>query len=224
MGNEAAKKRAGEKAAEFIQDGMVVGLGTGSTVSYFISCLIERCKQGLKIKTIASSNRSLDQAKAGGIPIIDINTLSSIDITVDGADEIDPQKQMIKGGGGALLREKIVASMSKEMVVIVDESKLVPKLGGCKLPVEIVPFGLKATIHKLEKFGYRGTLRLASGSPYCTDNGNFLLDLHLDPAKVNPFADHERIISIPGVVDTGFFLNLAGRVVVGFSDGQIVVQ
>jgi len=225
MSLEIAKKVAGEKAADLVQNGMVVGLGTGTTATYFIHSLIQRCHQGLEIRAVASSHRSFELAKAGGIPLIDINTIHTIDLTVDGADEIDPQKRMIKGGGGALLREKIVAYMSREMIVIVDETKIVNRLGKCKLPVEIIPFGHIATIYKLKQFGYHGELRsLPNHDPYVTDNGNFIYDIQLDPIPSNPLEDHERILQIPGVVETGFFFNLAGRVIIGFLDGQVVIQ
>ncbi|MBS0647701.1 MAG: ribose-5-phosphate isomerase RpiA [Verrucomicrobia bacterium] len=225
MSIEACKKAAAEKAASFIQDGMVVGIGTGSTTFYFIQKLIERCKSGLKIRAIASSERSRNQALEGKIPIIDINSLKSLDIYIDGADEIDPQKRMIKGGGGALVREKIAASMSGEMIVIVDESKLVQKLGHRPLPVEIIPFGSTATIHKLQLLGFKGTLRCnPNNSPYITDNHNFIYDVQLNLDKTDPEMDHEQITSVPGVVDTGFFFNLAGRVVIGFQDGSVFVQ
>jgi ribose 5-phosphate isomerase A len=222
---ETAKKAAGEKAAALIQNGMVVGLGTGTTAAYFIQSLIHKCHQGLEIQAVASSDQSFKLAKAGNIPLIDINTIEAIDLTVDGADEIDPQKQMIKGGGGALLREKIVACMSREMVVIVDETKVVDRLGKCKLPVEIIPFGHPATIRKLNHLGYRGALRqTAEKKLFVTDNGNYIYDIHLNPQKCRPIEDHEMIIQIPGVVETGFFFNIAGRVIVGFLDGQAVIQ
>ena len=222
MSIEAAKRVAGEKAASFIENGMIVGLGTGSTAAYFIEHLIQRCKKGLKITAVASSTRSQELAKKGGIPLIDINTITLIDITVDGADEIDPEKRMIKGAGGALLREKIVASMSKEMVVILDEKKLVPHLGSCKLPVEIIPFAHPATIAKLKKRGYTGELRLKDQSPYLTENGNYIYDIEL--SKCRPEEDHEAILQVPGVVETGFFLDYAGRVVIGFLDGNLEVR
>ena len=149
MEQEKIKQAVGHKAADLIQDGMLVGLGTGSTVFYFIEKLIERVKDGLHIRAVSSSLRSAELASKGGIPLIDINTLSHLDITVDGADEIDHEKRMIKGGGGALLREKIVASMSKEMIVVVDESKLSAKLGRCKLPVEVIPFAHEVTHKKI---------------------------------------------------------------------------
>lgn len=222
---EACKKAAAEKAVSFIQDGMVVGIGTGSTTFYFIQKLIERCKSGLKIQAIASSERSRTQALEGKIPLIDINSMKSLDIYVDGADEIDPQKRMIKGGGGALVREKIAASMSEEMVVIVDESKLVQKLGHRPLPVEIIPFASTATLHKLQLLGFKGTLRRnPDKSHYITDNHNFIYDVQLNPDETDPEMDHQQITSVPGVVDTGFFLDLAGRVVIGFQDGNVIVQ
>ena len=137
----------------------------------------------------------------------------------------DSQKRMIKGGGGALVREKIVAAMSHEMVVLVDETKLVTALGKCHLPVEIIPFATKATLHHIEKAGYKGHLRQDSAlKPYVTDNGNYIVDIHFENLRDNPEHDHEILIHIPGVVDTGFFFHLAGRVVVGFYDGQVVIK
>lgn len=225
MGIDTAKKAAGEKAATLIQNDMVVGLGTGSTVFYFIESLIKRCAQGLKIRAVASSIHSLEQAKAGGVPLIEINKITAIDLTVDGADEIDPEKQMIKGGGGALLREKIVATMSREMVVIVDETKCVSRLGKQKLPIEILPFGHSSTVHKLNQLGYRGHLRTTpKNTPYITDNGNYIYDVQLDPTRAHPLEDHEQMKRIPGVLETGFFFNLADRVIIGFLDGRVIVQ
>ncbi len=225
MSTDAIKKAVGYKAAEFVQNGMRVGLGTGTTAFFFIERLIQRCQEGLKIHAVASSDRSHHQAAQGRIPMIDIEEATSLDLTVDGADEIDPQKRMIKGGGGALVREKIVAAMSKEMIVIVDETKLVPSLGTCKLPVEIVPFAKNATSHHIAKAGYQGAFRKKSdGGLYITDNGNLIFDIRFDKVRNKPEEDHETLIHIPGVVDTGFFFNLAGRVVVGFADGQVVVK
>lgn len=225
MSIETVKKSVGIKAAELIQNHMIVGLGTGSTAFYFIEHLVHRCKEGLQIQVVASSEQSMKQAIQGGIPIVDINQLVEIDITVDGADEIDPLKRMIKGGGGALLREKIVASMSREMIVIIDEKKLVPKLGKCKLPIEILPFGYLAAINKIEKLGFAGALRKKSdGSFYVTDNGNFIFDVHYDNERNEPERDQERLLHVSGVIETGFFFNLAGRVIIGFLDGQVIIQ
>jgi ribose 5-phosphate isomerase A len=225
MSIEMVKKKVGTAAADLIESGMVVGLGTGSTAFYFIEELGRRCKQGLDIRAVSSSLQSLKQAQAGGIPLADIQQIEKIDIVVDGADEIDPLKRMIKGGGGAHVREKIVASMSREMVVIIDEGKLVSKLGKRPLPVEIIPFAPKATESKLEKLGYKGSWRqTAEGKPYITDNGNYILDIHFDQLRDHPEKDHEAILHVPGVVDTGFFFDLAGRIIVGFFDGQIVIR
>lgn len=225
MSNDAIKKTVGYEAAEFAQSGMRIGIGTGTTVFFFIERLIQRCKEGLKIRALASSERSFRLAKDGGIPLLNIDEITSLDLTVDGADEIDPKKRMIKGGGGALVREKILAAMSKEMIVIVDEKKLVPSLGKCKLPIEILPFAKNATLHHINKAGYHGEFRKKSdGSLYITDNGNLIMDIHFESVRENPENDHETLIHIPGVIDTGFFFNLAGRVIVGFTDGQVIVK
>jgi ribose 5-phosphate isomerase A len=224
MDVEKYKKAAAEKAASLIEDGMTVGLGTGSTAAYFIKALAARHKKGLHVLTVASSNTSHLLAEKENLPLTCLDPLTSLDLYVDGADEIDPQKQMIKGAGGALLREKILAYMSREMIVIVDETKLVSKLGRSPLPIEIIPFGLNATLHHLHQLGYRGKLRSKSdGTPWLTENSNFLFDIQLSPSSQLPY-DHDRIRSIPGVIETGFFPNQAGRVVIGFKDGSVVIQ
>lgn len=221
---EEAKKAAGYHAASLIENGMIVGLGTGTTATYFIEKLIERCRQGLKIQAVSSSLKSQKLAMEGKIPFIDINQITSIDLAVDGADEIDLKKRMIKGAGGALVREKIVAEMSEEMIVVIDESKRVQHLGKCPLAVEIIPFGHLATEAHLEKLGYEGMWRKTpEGALFLTDNQNYLLDLVFDQPLANPEIDHELIIQIPGVVDTGFFFNLAGRVITGHIDGKITI-
>jgi ribose 5-phosphate isomerase A len=218
------KDEIGKEAAKCVREGMIVGLGSGSTATRFIHHLAKRCAQGLNIRAVASSKTSSDLAAELGIPLVSIDDIGTIDLTIDGADQIDPQKQMIKGLGGALVREKILASMSHEMIVIVDESKLVPHLGKI-LPVEVIPFGHLATFHKLKKLGYQGQWRKkANGSYFVTDNGNLIFDIHFAGVRDNPKLDHEAIIQLPGIVDTGFFFNLAGRVIVGFFDGQIVTK
>lgn len=221
---QRAKAAAGRAAADLIQTDSLIGIGTGSTVFYFINALAERCKEGLRIQTVSTSERSLNQAKSLGIPVIDIDTVLSLDLAVDGADEIDSFKRMIKGGGGALLREKIVASMSKELVVIIDDRKRVEKLGGVPLPIEIIRFAHLSTIHKLEKFGYFGAIRLESnGKPIITENGNYLFDAQLPENFDNPIKEERNIRSVPGVVETGLFIGLAGRVITGFSDGSFEI-
>lgn len=225
MSRDAIKRAVGYKAAEFVQDGMLVGLGTGSTAFFFIERLVQRCKEGLRIQAAASSIQSFRQAQEGKIPMLDINAVTHLDLTVDGADEIDPQKRMIKGGGGAHVREKIVARMSREMIVIVDESKCVEKLGGCKLPVEVISFASHATLDRIQKLGYRGEFRRrADNSLFVSDNGNPIIDIHFHEPRNHPEEDHEALVHIPGVVDTGFFFHLAGKVIIGFFDGQIVIR
>lgn len=215
-----AKEAAGRKAAEWIQDGMIVGLGTGSTAECFIRSLIERSRHGLKIKTVASSRASMELAKKGGLEVLDINSVPEIHITVDGVDEIDPKKRMIKGAGGAHVREKILAAASKELVVIADESKLVPALGRGKLPVEVLFYGSPSTRSKIEEMGFSGKWRQNhDGTLYLTENGNILFDIQFKQPPHSPEKVHEEIRSIPGVIDTGFFFNMAGRVIIGHADG-----
>ena len=220
------QKKLREKLPQSLsKDGMLVGLGTGSTASFFIDNLIERCKQGLKITAVATSIKSQDLAREGGIHLVNTDEITSIDLTVDGADEIDNQKRMIKGGGGALVREKILASISKEMIVIVDTHKVVDRLGAFPLPVEIIPFAYKSTIEKLEKLGVKGALRMDGHEfPYVSDNGNYIFDIKFTKPLEDPESVDRQIRGIVGVVDTGFFFNLAGRVVIGHSNGKVEIR
>jgi ribose 5-phosphate isomerase A len=219
------KKLAGEKAASLIKPNTIVGLGTGSTATFFIQKLVELCQNGLKIQAVPTSENSFRLAAAGNIPLIEINTITAIDTYVDGADEIDPHKQIIKGGGGALLREKIVATMSKETIIIVDESKQVKRLGNRPLPVEILPFGHTAILQQLQLLGYTGVLRHTPNKElFVTENNNLIYDVHLTTTQNNPLFHHQQITSIPGVVDTGFFLGLADRVITAFLDGQVIIN
>ena len=221
---DQVKAAIGKAAADLIQDGMLVGLGSGSTASYFIQALAARCKLGLQIQAASSSAASTLLARETGIPLVDIDTLSKLDITVDGADEIDPAKRMIKGKGGALIREKILAKMSTEMVVIVDETKLVAALGTSPLPIEIIPFAYKATERHLHAAGFKGNWRLSKENKfYITDNGNYIFDIVFNAPCAHPENDHTKLKLIPGVVDTGFFFDIAGRVIVGFKDNSITV-
>lgn len=219
-----AKKQVGAYAAAMVSDGMTIGLGSGSTAECFIDSLIERCHNGLKIKAVATSERSYHQAMSGGISFVDANKVKQLDLCFDGADEIDPLKRMIKGGGGALLREKIVAGMSEEMIVLVDRNKLVPNFGSFPLPVEIVPFGMASTIAKIEHLGFSGKLRMIrDGSLYITDEGHHIYDIDLGMKSFEPEMIEAELLYIPGVVETGFFLGYAGRVIVGNLDGTVDV-
>lgn len=218
-----AKKCAGEAAAELIVGGMLVGLGTGSTIAYFLGALAKRCKEGLKISSVATSLVTMNYAKQLGIPLRDDHVISSLDIVVDGADEIDPAKNMIKGGGGALLREKLLATSTSKMVVIVDETKLVSHLGKSPLPVEISPFVFHTTIHRLEQEGYRGVLRLnKEKKPFITDNGNYIFDIQYTEPILDPVNEEKRLKLITGVLETGLFCHLAKLVVIGYNNGQVV--
>jgi len=227
MGHDVAKKTAAREAARLIESDMIVGLGTGSTASLFIQELAHRIqKEGLRIRaTVASSRRSAELAREFGIHVEDINEIFQIDVTVDGADEIDSQKRLIKGRGGAHVREKILASSSQELIIIADESKLVEKLGVGVLPVEIVSFGAPATRMKIETLGHQSAWRLHDdGSLYVTENGNLLLDLSFQEPLSSPEELHEELIHLPGVVDTGFFFQMAGRIVIGWPNGSFEIR
>ncbi|MBS1915264.1 MAG: ribose-5-phosphate isomerase RpiA [Bacteroidetes bacterium] len=215
------KQLAAEKAVEQVESGMIVGLGTGSTAYWAIEKIGEKVKsKQLNIKAIATSKRSEEQARGLGIPIISFAEIDAIDITIDGADESDHNLHLIKGGGGALLREKIVASNSRKLVIVADESKLVQHLGKYALPVDVVTFGWEKTFQKLEALGCIPKLRLDDGKPYLTDNANYILDcafgeIH-DPATL-----HEKINAITGVVDNGLFINLASQLIIASAGGEI---
>lgn len=220
-----AKEAAGKHAADLVVDGMCIGLGTGSTTAFFIEALIARCRQGLKVRAAATSLKTRALAEAGGIPLINDEDLTWLDLCVDGADEIDPKKQMIKGGGGALLREKIVASMAQEMIVIVDEDKLVKQLGHFPLPVEIAPFAYQATLAHLLGAGLTPMIRkTADHTPYKTDNGNLIADLHFENGIDDPVLLDRKLKSIAGVIETGLFIHMAGRVIIGHPNGTVTIK
>ncbi|HHT35864.1 MAG: ribose-5-phosphate isomerase RpiA [Candidatus Wallacebacter cryptica] len=215
-----AKRLAAEKAVESIKDGMVVGLGTGSTVYYAIHKIGELVKQGLEIKAIATSVGSEQIAQQLGINLVTFADIDKIDLTIDGADEVDPHWNLIKGGGGALLREKIVAAASKELIVIADESKVVAQLGKFPLPIEVIPFGWEQTEKKIAELGCAPKLRVADGKPYLTDNGNYILDCSFGTIA-DPKSLHDRINQIVGVVDNGLFVGYASRVIVGYHNETV---
>jgi ribose 5-phosphate isomerase A len=218
------KKVAAYRAAEFIQDGMIVGLGTGSTAAFFIEALSLRYKTGLMLEgVVPSSKRSAELARLSSLPVRNLNDVDRIDITVDGADEIDSLKRMIKGGGGAHMREKILAFCSKEMVVIVDESKIVSTVGMTKLPIEILPFGATKTGTNLETLGYEGHWRAEDEVRFITENGNYIYDIPFKTPPLEPERLDQQILRIPGVLETGFFFNLAGRVVIGYENGSVSI-
>lgn len=223
---DQVKERIGEAAASFVEDGMLIGLGTGSTANYFIKALARRViGEGLSIVTVATSLASEKLARELDLASVSIDAVSSVDLTFDGADEITSQKQMIKGAGGALLKEKILASHSKEFVVLVDETKCVEMLGGVKLPVEVVQFGHGLTSNKLLDFAHSSTLRLRGDArPFITESNNFIYDIELKEKVADPRLLDASIRSIPGVVTTGLFYSIAGRLLIGYADGSVKVM
>ena len=215
---EDLKKMAGEKAAEYVKDGMVVGLGTGSTVKYTILKIGEMVKDGLDIIGIPTSKRTEELAKSLGIKLGSLNEYPEIDLTIDGADEVDTHLNLIKGGGGALLREKIVAYYSRALIIVVDESKMSEYLGSFPLSVEIVPYAHQRTAKTLEKLGCKAKLRMKDEAIYVTDNQNYIVDCKFDKIDA-PRNLEKEIDSIPGVVESGLFVDMAKEVIVGTKKG-----
>lgn len=202
---DTEKKLVGYAAAEYVRDGMTIGLGTGKTVRYFAGTLGERIRKGLRLRAVPTSEQSQGLAEANGIPLIDWDELEEIDLCVDGADEIAPDFSMIKGGGGALLWEKIVASASRRRIYIADSSKLVAQLGAFPLPVEVCRFGHPHVGRQLRVVSNDTRLRGDGGAPFVTSSGNFIYDCHFGEIA-DPAALHTRLINIPGVVETGLFV------------------
>ena len=216
------KKASAERALEFIHDNSVVGLGTGSTIRYLLEALAIRVKEGLRIRGVPTSKATAALATRMGIPIVRDEDDWSIDVAVDGADQVDPSFNFIKGGGGALLREKIVAKAARKFIVIVDAGKQVPALGSSfPLPVEVVPFGWPNTARLLIQLGLQATLRKKNGSVFITDNGNYILDMA--PKEIsNPSQLEIRLNQIPGVVENGLFTGMTSTLIVGKERGTEV--
>lgn len=208
------KQLAAEKSVDFIEDGMILGLGTGSTVNYMIPALAARIKKGLNIKAVATSKLTHQLAASSGIQVVDLELVDKIDITIDGADEVDKELNGIKGGGAALLYEKIVANYSAKNIWIVDSTKIVNKLGKFPLPVEVIPFGSNLLFSKFEKKKFKPAFRKFEGNNLITDGGHFIIDLHLE-AIDDTVGLEKELKSIPGVVEVGLFNNIADTVIVG---------
>ncbi|KUE74003.1 ribose-5-phosphate isomerase [Candidatus Methanomethylophilus sp. 1R26] len=217
------KKAAAEKAVDsYVEDGMTVGLGTGSTAYFAILRVGELVAQGYKLRCVATSQQTEDIARQHGIEIADIDGVDSIDVTIDGADEIDPHLNLIKGLGGALLREKIVAAATVAEVIVADETKLVEKLGTkAPLPVEVCRFGHGKTSYGLARNGCQPTLRMKDGEPFVSDGGNYIYDCRFPDGIEKPYFMQSAIDTIPGVVECGLFLNCAVSAVIAHSDGTI---
>lgn len=217
------KRIAGEKAAEYIKDGMILGLGTGSTAFYMIHKVGDMVKGGMKITAVATSNSTELLAKRLGIPVFDIDEVASIDLAIDGVDAIDRQFNAVKGGGGALFREKIVASMAKEVLWIMDESKLVEDIGKCPLPVEVLPYGYTHILRQLDVYGFRPQLRQKQGAKYVTDNGNYIIDLQID-SPIDIVDVRAKLNSVVGILETGLFINMCTHMIVGTDSGAVVYE
>ncbi|WP_226036873.1 ribose-5-phosphate isomerase RpiA [Aquibacillus saliphilus] len=214
------KQIAGEKAIEYVESGMLLGLGTGSTVYWSIKKLAELVKDGLDIKGVPTSLGTEKLALELGIPLVNLSTVDHIDLSIDGADEANSNFELIKGGGGALLREKMIASISKQFIVVIDESKYVPLLGGYPLPVEIVPFGFELTARQVGKLGCEAKLRISKNTPFITDNGNYILDCYFEEIQ-DASALTSRLNMIPGVVENGLFIKMADTILIGAKNGTV---
>ncbi len=214
---DAEKAIAAAKAVDEVRDGMIVGLGTGSTAAYAVRSLSERIKRGLRITAVATSQATEALARRLAVPLVPFQQLSAVDLTIDGADEIDDRFQAIKGGGGALLREKVIAAASTRVIIIVDSSKLVAQLGKFPLPVEVVPFASEFVRARLAELGARVTLRSTDGTPFLTDQGNYILDAALDKIPA-PRAIAATVAAIPGVAEHGLFLDEIDTIIIARGD------
>ena len=226
MNTDELKRRAAEKAVELVQDGMIVGLGHGSTAHFAHVAIARRLQEGsLKnILAVPCSRQVEAEARALGIPLTTLDEHPVVDVTIDGADEVDPRLNLIKGGGGALLREKVVAQASKQEIIIVDEGKLSPALGTrWALPVEVVPFGVAPVSAFIRSLGAEPVLRQkADGQPFVTDQGNYILDCRFGPME-NPAEIARALCDRAGIVEHGLFIGLASMVIVGKADGVEVL-
>ena len=217
------KEVVGKEAVKYVEDGMIVGLGTGSTVFYFVHALADRVKEGLNIQMVSTSIQTVELAKSLGLNIKELEEIDHIDLAFDVVDEIDKNFNSIKGGGAALFREKIVADIAKEVIWIYDESKDVEKLGKFNLPVEILPFGYSHTVRKLTEAGLNPVIRKKDGEILITDNHNYIADLHLgygfDIEEVK-----QKLANIVGVVEHGLFLNMCKLCIKGTPGGAVIIN
>ena len=228
---DQAKFVAARRSVDFVETGMKVGLGTGSTAAWMVRCLAERVRDdGLQVTCVSTSVRTADLARGLGLPVVGLDEVKWLDLTIDGADEFDANLNLIKGGGAALLREKIVATASDRMIVIADAAKEVAQLGAYPLPVEVIPFGwqttkslIEETLYSLDVLDRDVTLRMVNGEPLRTDEGHFLLDLNLKRIG-NPRQLALVLNQIPGVVENGLFIDICDVVVIGHGDGRVTVR
>lgn len=220
LSQEEIKQLLAKQAAQLVQNNMTVGIGSGSTVYWLIIELGEQVKNGLFFRAVPTSKKTAALAAQHNIPLAELNDVTTIDITIDGADEIDPHLQLIKGGGGALLQEKMVADASRELFILADHSKLVQKLGKFPLPLDVIPFGWKQVQrHIVEMYQVEAVLRMQNDQPFITDHGHYILDCpfqHIEQPDELTF----ELNNITGVVDNGLFINMADIALIGFPDGK----
>lgn len=217
------KRIAGEKATEYIKDGMILGLGTGSTAYYMIKKVGKLVQNGMNLKAVATSKSTENLAKELHIPLVQIDEVDRIDLCIDGVDEIDKHFNAVKGGGGALFREKIVANLANEVIWIMDYSKLVDSIGAFPLPIEVLPYGHTQVIRKLKNYSLNPVIRMKDGSIFITDNGNYIVDLHIGkPMDINDVYD--KVNGLTGVLETGLFINMCNRIIVGTNSGIKVIE
>ena len=214
MNLDQEKQLAAEAAADLVEDGMTVGLGTGSTAAFAIRRLGARMSEGLKIRGLPTSNQSEQLAREVGIPLLDFSQVTALDMTLDGADEFDPALNLIKGGGGALFREKIVAAASARLIIFADHTKQVPRLGKFPLPLEVNPFGWQAAAKKVEALCPSVVLRQGASGPFLTDNHGYILDCAFNEIPDPPALD-AQLQAITGIVETGLFIRMAEMVCLG---------
>jgi ribose 5-phosphate isomerase A len=219
---DEVKQKLGREAASLVKPDMTIGIGTGSTAYWFILALSEKIQKGLYCKGVPTSLKTKELMQQHNIPIVELDDIDFIHLTIDGADEIDPQLNLIKGGGGALLQEKMVAAASKQFIIIADEKKYVSSLGNFPLPVEVVPYGWKQTKNQIEKLGCtKVELRMSDEKIFITDHGHFILDCHFNLIE-DPVALHSQLNSIPGLVENGLFIGMADGVYIGNAEGKII--
>ena len=223
MTRDTEKEAAARSSLRFVKDGDVVGLGSGSTATYAVQFLGELVQQGLRIRAIPTSAQTSSLAKTYGIPIITFDEVDAIDITIDGADEVDPYLRLIKGHGGALLHEKVVASASRRLVIIVDSSKRVSVLGKSALPIEVIAFAEPIIRRRVEALGASVKLRQSDGAPFVTDEGHHILDCHFGQID-HPISLARTLSNMPGVVEHGLFIDLTDIVLVGTAEGVIELK
>ena len=220
LSQEQIKQLVAKQAAQLVQNNMTVGIGTGSTIHWLIIELGNRVKEGLFFRAIPTSKKTAALAALQNIPLAELNAVDRINITIDGADEIDAHLQLIKGGGGALLQEKMVAAASRELIILADQSKLVQHLGKFPLPVEVIPFGWKQVQRNiLETYNIEATLRTQYDQPFITDHGHYILDCPFQRIEQPDELTYE-LNAIPGVVENGLFINMADMALIGFPDGK----